>query len=307
MKKLFLISSYCDSTEKRNILIENINKIKKLGADVFLLSPIELESDIIESVDYYFQTKENPITNIDEKTYIHWRIIDNNKIKYKLERFFPDYGWAALYQNKKLSQFALTFEYDIYYHIIYDTKINDGLINEILSEKVNVYYSNKATNGYINEFSLHYLPLDKTYLTSFENFINKNTYVGSHDLIHEYLLKWVNENNLMKDNFIVEEHINNYDGLNFFSILDNNIGNIFFEKFEQDQEVNKFVCYDLKLNNLKIILNDENVFDYIEEKQLYNTNMLTSDIKKIEVISGDKIYDCTDNYKKIGRTKILQI
>lgn len=308
MKKIFLISSYCDNQEKKKVLSQNIKKIKELGFDVLLLSPIPLNNEITNLCDFYFQTNENPVTSIEEKTYIHWSIIQNKSgDKYRLERFFPEYGWAALYQNKKLSQIGLSFDYDIYYHIIYDTNLNDGLINEINSNIVNTYYSNKSTNGDINEFSLHFIPLNKEGMVIFEKFLDKNKYISSHDLTHDFMLKWVKENEIKKSNFIVDEHINFYTDINFFSIYDGDECNVFFEKFELNQEKNKFICYDLKTNDIEIIVNGNLFFNDIIEKVPLETNLYTDEIKKIEVRIGDTIHDCTENYNKVGRNKIFYL
>jgi len=304
MKKLFLISSFCDTQEKIDTLYNNILKLKEICHDTMLLSPINLPVYLTEKTDFYFRTTENPVTSIEEKTYIHWKQINND---YRLERFFPDYGWAALYQNKKLSQLGLMFNYDIYYHIIYDTKINEGLINQINSNVVNQFYSNKSTNGDINEFSLHFIPLNREGLINFEKFLNKYDYNKTHDLIHDYMLKWVNKNNITKNDFIVEEHINFYTDINFFSIYNGDELNVFFEKFESDQSTNKIVCYDIKNIDIKIIVNDNIVFNGFEEKTPVDTNLLTSEINKIVIYINGVDYDCTDNYNKIGRTKILYL
>jgi len=304
MKKLFLISSFCDSDKKINILRKNIIKLKEMGYDTLLLSPIELPTSVTEKSDFYFKTKENPITSIEEKTYIHWRQINNH---YRLERFFPDYGWAALYQNKKLCQIALNYDYDIYYHIIYDTIINQGLIEQINSNIVNQYYSNLSTEGGLNEFSLHFIPLDREMLKRFEIFLDKNNYNNSHDLIHDYMLKWVKKDNITKNDFIVEEHINFYTDINFFSIYDGDEVNVFLEKFELDQQTNNIVCYDIKNDNVKVVINGNFIFDNFKEKIPVDTNLLTSEISEIVVSVNGIEYDCTDNYDKIGRAKILYL
>lgn len=308
MKKLFLISSYCDTIDKEEVLKTNLKIIKNLGYDTLLLSPIPLKKEIFELCDFYFYTKENPVTSIEEKTYIHWSIIENSKgERIRLERFFPDYGWAALYQNKKLSQIASTIDYDIYYHIIYDTKFDEGLIREVLSNKFNCYYSNKSTDGYINEFCLHFLPLNIDGILSFENYLNRERYTSSHLLIHDYMLKWTQENNYLKESYIVDEHINYYSDINFFSIFNGNEVKLFFEKFELNQERNKFICYDKKTELIKVIINDDLVFDQIMEKIPIETNLYTSEINKIQIQVNGNTYDCTDSYNKVGRNKIFYL
>jgi hypothetical protein len=80
---------------------------------------------------------------------------------------------------------------------------------------------------------------------------------------------------------------------------------VFFEKFELNQEKNKFICYDLKTDNIKIIINDSLIFDNIFEKKPINTNLYTNEINKIEVQVNGLLYDCTNSYSKIGRNKIF--
>jgi hypothetical protein len=121
MKKIALISTFCDTEHKKNILHENVEKIKKLGIDVMLISPnfIEIPYKTIAISDFCFYTKENPLLNWPVRSFTHWyeMPIDDDRST-TLHRNFSDYGWAALYQSKKLSQIALTFDYDIFYHLI---------------------------------------------------------------------------------------------------------------------------------------------------------------------------------------------
>jgi hypothetical protein len=70
MRKLFLISSFCDNEEKIKVLLENIKIIKNMGHDTLLLSPISLPDYVIDCVDFYLYTKENPVTSIEEKTFL---------------------------------------------------------------------------------------------------------------------------------------------------------------------------------------------------------------------------------------------
>jgi hypothetical protein len=138
MKKIALISTFCDTEEKQNILKENIIKIKSLGIDVMAISPIEIPYDITKLCDFFFYTKENPLLGWPERAHTQWyrMPISENRIT-EIHRAFYDYGWAALYQTKKLSQLALTFDYDIFYHLIYDLEIDDIIKSELKSNEVN--------------------------------------------------------------------------------------------------------------------------------------------------------------------------
>ena len=305
MRRLFLISSYCDTEEKTEVLKKNLIRIKDLGWDTMLLSPISLESDIINLCDYYYQTKENPVSTIEEKTYIHWRTINKDGKMVKMERFFPEYGWAALYQNKKLSQLGLTFDYDIFYHVIYDTKFNDDLVKEIESNTKNKYYSNISTNGDFNEFSLHYLPLDRDMMISFESFLNKNDYNSTDDLTHDYMLKWCKKEGITHSDLIVEEYINYYTDIDFFSIYSGEGVNLFFEKYEKNHKKNKFFIYDLKYEKVDVIINNSYEFNNVRDKDIVETDFYCEDIYSIKINVEGKITECFESYNKIERTKLM--
>src|SRR5690606_28310757 len=108
MNKIVLISSYCDTEEKINILNKNIDTIKSLGLDIMLNSPIILPLELITKCDYFFLTKDNPVFTWPERALYTWRKLLYNNKTITLTRCFSDYSWAGLYQVKKLSEIALT-------------------------------------------------------------------------------------------------------------------------------------------------------------------------------------------------------
>jgi len=301
MRRLFLISSYCDNEKKLNVLNHNIEIIKKNGWDVLLMSPLEIPTDIVKNVDLFIRTKENPVTPITEKCYIHWKTIFIDGFEYKLERFFPDYGWADLYQRKKLSEIALLYNYDVFYHVIYDTKFDDNLINEIKNNITNCYYSNKSTNGFINECSLHFLPLTRDMLLDFKYFIDKDSYVTTSDLTDHYILKWIKKNNLKKSNLIVNEEINFFNEINFFSQSKSNNFDLFMGKDETNTIKNKFIFYNVK-TNLNIIFN-ENIEHSINTDGIIDTNLYSDSIYSI-LINGESYID---EFNKLERNLIVKI
>ena len=143
MKKIVLISTFCDTEKKQNVFKETVLKIKELGIDIMAIAPnfIPIKQEIVDLCDFFFYTKENPLLKWPVRQYTHWyeMPMDNGKIM-TLHRGFADYGWAALYQTKKLSQIALTFDYDIFYHIIYDLEIDSTVESEFLSNEVNLVH-----------------------------------------------------------------------------------------------------------------------------------------------------------------------
>ena len=120
MKKIALISTFCDTKEKQNILKENIIKIKSLGIDIMAISPIEIPYDIMKFCDFFCYTKENPVFDWPEKAYTQWWSLNINGENMKMNITCPDYGYAGLIQIKRMADLALSMDYDMFFPMIYD-------------------------------------------------------------------------------------------------------------------------------------------------------------------------------------------
>ena len=70
--KIVLISSYCDTKEKIDVLINTIKSVKSYNLDVMVNSPLPLPSDVINMCDFYVQTKENPLLYWPKKSVMSW-------------------------------------------------------------------------------------------------------------------------------------------------------------------------------------------------------------------------------------------
>ena len=155
-KRIVLISSYCDTKEKIDVLINTIKTVKSYNLDVMVNSPLPLPSDVINMCDFYVQTKENPLLYWPQKSVMSWARYIGKDREIVVKKSVIDYGWAALYQTKKLSEYALTYDYDRYYHIIYDTEIDDTVVSTFLSDKKCNFYP-----FHEHKVSLHLIVLDR--------------------------------------------------------------------------------------------------------------------------------------------------
>jgi hypothetical protein len=130
MKKLALINTFCNSNERLVILSNNLLKLKNMGIDSLVYSPIPLPKSISLLADYVIISKENPIITYPEKGMGAWRHHPPSQIKTTI--IYPDYGWASFYQYKKLIEFGITLNYDHYFPLIYDLNI-DAKVIEMLN------------------------------------------------------------------------------------------------------------------------------------------------------------------------------
>ena len=221
MKKLFLISTFCDTQEKQDILLENILKIKELGIDVMALGPnfIQLPPRITEACDYFFYTKDNPLLEWPVRAYTHWYRKEHSpeKILY-MHRGLADYGWAALYQTKKLSQLALTFDYDIFYHMIYDLEINEVVKQELLSNKVNLIYPRRNPKNLdeVWETTLHFMVFDRPMMENIEKEITLEEYLRTNGVAEGEVYKWREKYNLKTSNHPVVDKIFYWENFTFY-------------------------------------------------------------------------------------------
>ena len=300
--KIVLISSYCDTKEKIDILINTIKTVKSYNLDVMVNSPLPLPSDVINMCDFYVQTKENPLLYWPQKSVMSWvRNTDKDK-EIVIKRALIDYGWAGLYQTKKLSEYALTYDYDRYYHIIYDTEIDDTVVSTFLSDKKCNFYP-----FHEHKVSLHLIALDRENLLKFSNLITFDSYLKFNCIVENWLYDTIVNSDM---NYKIElEKIDDlilfHKDENLFDYSDIN-GLVFF--IVKDVVNNDEVCLYFYNNKEKInvLINVDGVeASYnISNRDIINLGFKPYNIKNV-LISYDGISsDITEKIKNITHNVI---
>jgi FkbM family methyltransferase len=222
-KKVILISSFCDTEKKISVLRENLKILKNLGIDTMVIVPnfLPVDEEIVKLSDFVFYTKENPLLTYPIRQYTHWyeQPLSNGKI-ITLHRGFADYGWAALYQTKKLSQLALTFDYDLFYHLIYDVEIDDILISELLSDKANIIHPRRNPNHpeEIWETTLHFMVFDREMMKKIEKEITLEEYLSTNGVAEGEVFKWTKKFPLKTSEHCVKDKIFYWENFDFFNV-----------------------------------------------------------------------------------------
>jgi hypothetical protein len=234
-KKVALISTFCDTDEKLNILEENIIKIKGLGIDVIAISPIVIPQHIINLCDYFFYTKDNELLKWPVRMYTHWyqMPISEGRIT-TLQRGLADYGWAGLHQVKKLSQIGLTFDYDLFYHLIYDLEIDDVVENEFKSNNINIVHPRRDPHHpeTLWETTLHFMVFDRDMMSKIEKEITLEEYLRTNGMAEGEVLKWKNKFNIPTSNHPVKDKIFYWGDYDFFNYSPFNEFKMFLSKNE---------------------------------------------------------------------------
>jgi hypothetical protein len=102
-KKVALISTFCDTQEKLDVLEKNIKIVKDNNIDVIAISPFTLPEHINKLCDYVFITKDNPILEWPVRGMYAWRKYNINGVTHEIAKAYSDYGFAGLTQIKQLS------------------------------------------------------------------------------------------------------------------------------------------------------------------------------------------------------------
>ena len=301
-KRIVLISSYCDTKEKIDVLINTIKTVKSYNLDVMVNSPLPLPSDVINMCDFYVQTKENPLLYWPQKSVMSWARYIGKDREIVVKRSVIDYGWAALYQTKKLSEYALTYDYDRYYHIIYDTEIDDTVVSTFLSDKKCNFYP-----FHEHKVSLHLIALDRENLLKFSNLITFDSYLKFNCIVENWLYDTIVNSDM---NYKIElEKIDDlilfHKDENLFDYSDIN-GLVFF--IVKDVVNNDEVCLYFYNNKEKInvLINVDGVeASYnISNRDIINLGFKPYNIKNV-LISYDGISsDITEKIKNITHNVI---
>lgn len=255
MKKLALINTYCNNWERLNLLHNNITKLKELGIDSLVYSPLPLPKEITEIADFTIISKENPILKWPERAMTRWQTF--NPYNEKLVAAVPDYGWASLYQYKKLIEYAITLDYDHFYPMIYDIVIDETLINILSNPHPKLFFNiDKASVGLANNFA----SLNKENIKKLPSLITKEKYLqcGIAEELMLYLCDSIKGE--ISPHFIKDEisEIHPLQTINF--VPDYFDFNLFIDTTKKF----KFFIYNFKQNqiNLTLKINGEN-FDLI--------------------------------------------
>jgi hypothetical protein len=264
--KVVLISSHCNTEEKIDILEENLKILNNFGVDIFLTSKIDLPDRIKDLVNIFLYSKFDFTYKWPEKSISCWNIFD----KYQMNIFVDDYGYSHLFQVKQLSKLAMAFDYEYFYHMLYDVEIDKHVKNFIVNE-----------NPTFKNFSASSLPgvppglqltgLNKHNLNILSDLITEESYLKDKSLVMEDWVKRVSEVVPME---ISEHKIKDRIRYNNTSQINTSVSNkykLFYSTSEK-----RILIYDIQEN----VLFKNNKFD--EEKEIIENTIIK--------IKGDIFY-----------------
>lgn len=304
--KVALISSFCDTQEKIDILENNIKTIKSHGLDTIVISPITLPESIIKSSDYVFFTKDNPVLNWPSRAMRAWVNIEIDGSTREISRTYSDYGFAGLTQVKQLSNIGLTFDYDQFYHMIYDIKIDENVIKGFKSNKDFTVYSSKR-GDIIWDVGLHYMIFNRENLKSFASEITLDNYLSVKDAdAFEWLYKLRERVPYEIESTPIEDEIYYYENVDFFNYSPTDKIKFFIEKNDETQSSIKLLFLQLnEEKEIKVKIGDHtNSILLLQKNTIVDLGFNKTNYQNV-IIEVDSIeYDITETIKKVSHNTI---
>ena len=300
MKKVALISTYCDTQEKLDVLEKNIDNIKKLSIDVIVISPIFLPQYIQTKCDYFFLTKDNPVLEWPQKAMQAWKNILINGKSITITRVYADYGWAGLSQVKKLSELALALDYDYFYHMIYDLKFNETVIDGLNGKGECDIYSSKRKDT-IWDVGLHFMVFNRENLQKFIPHITLENYLTAERgdaFVWLHKLRETFPYNIIQKP--VEDEIYYYENSDFFNFSP--IAELPFFIIKDDEQLDsiKLLLY-LSIEHIPFQIQvDDLILDEVSENfKIIDLGFNKLSPKSVQIIYNKTVFDITDTINKL--------
>ena len=308
-KKVALISSFCDSDDKLEALNENIKKLKAINLDIILITPIYLPDNIIKLCDYVFYTKENLMLEWPLYRQRYWKEvckIDNNLVI--LWEVRSHCGWAGLNQVKKLTEIALTFNYEYFYHLIYDLEIDDAVLNVLNKETDNLIASFKRGDTVLNS-SLHLMAFnrknvkklnDRISLENYLCFLKASKNISTEAFVEKIKLDIQSETT----DFFVSDKIHIlYKNFNHSEVDDLMF---FIEKDTRNDlpEIRIFFYENKSLSDVKVSINNNVTKIDLSKNSIFSSGVNIFELESAYILLNNKKIDIFDKIKSIRYSEI---
>jgi hypothetical protein len=249
--------------------------------------------------------KDNPVLDWPSKAMFAWKdlILDSKHIK--ITRTYPDYGWAGLYQVKKLSEIALSLDYDYFYHMIYDLKFDENVVEGLLSERDCDVYSSKR-GDIIWEEGLHFMIFSREKLEIFIKHITLENYLSSRGgdaFVWLHRLIEIFPYNIVKKP--VEDEIYFYEGQDFFNSSPVDDFKFFIDKNDQKDTTVKLLFYDIVESKTILLTIGENQYQYqVNGNSLIDLGVDKKKIPFVSIQYNGIDYEITKTIEKIKHNTV---
>jgi len=234
-----------------------------------------------------------------------WRGLNVNGIRYVMSKTYADYGFAGLTQIKQLSQIALGLDYNQFYHMIYDIKIDENVIEGFYSNKTNNVYPSKRKDD-VWAVGLHYLIFNKENLKNFISHINLETYLGvKNGDAFAVLHSLQNTLNYVIEKTPIEDEIYYYENTDFFNCSPIEGLKFFIENDDENPSSIKILfCDVIGEKEIKLKIGEIETIHTVRSLYLIDLGFDKFNLQPVTIESDNVIYDITEIIKNIKHSTL---
>jgi hypothetical protein len=256
--------------------------------------------------DYFFFTKDNPVLDWPRRAMRAWVYVNINGETRKVSRTYPDYGFAGLTQVKQLSDIALSFGYDQFYHMIYDLKIDENVIEGFNSNKeCNIYPSKRGDITW--QVGLHYMIFNRENLKEFISKISLENYLSLKDSdAFEWLRNLKESVPYEIEKIPVEDEIYYYENIDFFNYSPTDKFKFFIEKNDELVTPIKLLFYEMDgEKEIKVKVGDGEDIVIVNKNQIVDLGFNRTNYQKVVLEMDTEEYDITEIIKGVKHNVIV--
>jgi len=277
MKTLYIISCYANTEEKKLVLKNYINQIKKISTfDILLVSHIPISEDLISLVNYYIYDSDNFLLPL-ENTPVTWIVYGNIKIDILSCR----HGYAVMKNIHNSVMFARFMEYDNFIFSDYDNILGDEDIDKISNipnllkendKKIFVFkdYNVSTSRGYSYESKffagdVNYFVTNVTMPNSYQKWLITEPYKSSSNVLEDILVLLLNK--LDDRLYKVEQKINEYFSHSQFDVFHHYdyVHSVIYNSNDKSKPL--FFCITPEDGVFELLINNESAFNISCNKQ----------------------------------------
>jgi hypothetical protein len=126
MKNVIIINSYANTDERKNVLINCINQLKKLNIDIILISNYTDDESIQKSVDHYLYDSDNFLLPKD-KSPLNWYADSKETI----HTFHPGTSYIVYKNICTAINHANSLGYEKFFYLEFDVNFSDEDLTKI--------------------------------------------------------------------------------------------------------------------------------------------------------------------------------
>ena len=315
-KNLIVVGCYITNEQKKQILINFLNQIRKTGCDIVLTSHIGVDKEILSLVDYFIYDKDNEKLPIENRPVI-WFADSEEYIN-----IYSAFHGAAISKNiyNSLKLFENTdYKYFIYMefdYILSDSDIYNltNIFTRLKVENKKLYFNKtKDSNEYMSGLcqtqmfagEINYYTKNINLPKTYSEWLSNSTFFGSHSL--EKIMT-----------MLTDEHKNNIIyGTETAELLPDSNTDV-FSSFESNiiaynlDEPNYPIVYIIPKNinsvykliiNDKVILNDKLGYIFKYKVQLNDQHTIIQLYIDNQLVFNEKINKDNIKYYKNNATK----